>query len=151
MSDESTDNKKTLPVPTTYWSINANYQTRCKSSGAVSIDPISVISILAEVIIVLVRCWNFHNQFNSAAEVSSKALADLYYSNQRPQLLNSVAKQILRKSKDPINRTDALLLANSIISEALDKPEDFHNALRDGGFPSAKEISQFPTLLEDQV
>ena len=149
MSDDPIDSSVTIPP--TYWSVNAVYQTQCKNSGTVSIDPISVISILTEVIVVLVRCWNFHNQFNSAPETSAKFLADIYYSNQRTQLLNSVAKQIRRKAKTPVTRTTALLLANAIIAEALDKPEDFHNALRDGGFPSAKEISQFPTLLEDHV
>ena len=85
-------------------------------ANAVGFDPITIISILTQVLPILLSCWN-RNDSPDPAESSAKIRA---FHNAHPNALRKrTARRIRAEATQPMEKYQSLQLADAVIAQAI--------------------------------
>ncbi len=85
-------------------------------AAAVGLDPITIITILTQVLPALLSCWN-RNDSPEPVESAAKIRA---YNNAHPvQLRKRTARRIRAEASRPMEKYQSLLLADAVIAQAM--------------------------------
>jgi hypothetical protein len=86
-------------------------------SAAVGFDPITIITILTQVLPILLSCWN-RNDSPDPAESAGKIRA---YHNAHPNALRKrTARRIRAEAAQPMEKYQSLQLADAVIAQAIE-------------------------------
>ena len=90
------------------------------NANEVGLDPITILTIITQVLPMLASCWN-RNDSPDPAESSAKLKA---YAESKPQaLLKRTARRVRAEADEPISKIASFDLARAIIAQALDADE----------------------------
>lgn len=87
---------------------------------AVGMDPITIASILTQVLPLVVSCWNKNVEPN--AELSAKSFV-MYYQSKPDECLRRTARRIKWES-DEVTRRQSFLLAQAVIDQAMNSSQE---------------------------
>lgn len=85
-------------------------------AAEVGFDPITIITIITQVLPILLSCWN-RNDSPEPVESAEKIRA---YNNAHPQQLRKrTARRIRAEANHPMEKYQSLLLADAVIAQAM--------------------------------
>jgi len=84
---------------------------------AVGFDPITIITILTQVLPLIVSCWNRNDEPN--AEMSATNFVR-YYQGHPEQALRRTARRIRAEADTPMSKEQSFALARAVIDQALE-------------------------------
>ena len=85
-------------------------------AAAVGFDPITIITIITQVLPALLSCWNRND---SPEPVESAAKIRAYNSAHPVQLRKRTARRIRAEASRPMEKYQSLLLADAVIAQAM--------------------------------
>ena len=88
---------------------------------AVGFDPVTIITILTQVLPILASCWN-RNDSPTPAESSAKIRK--YHESHPVQLRKRTARRIRSEATAPMEKCQSLQLADAVIAQAIDATPD---------------------------
>lgn len=85
-------------------------------ANAVGLDPVTVVTILTQVLPLVLACWNRNDEPNSQLAATNFRR---YYNAHPQQALRRTARRVRFEADKPMTKAQSFALAQAIIDEAL--------------------------------
>lgn len=87
-------------------------------------DPFTLIMVLCSVLGFLMQCWSFYHATSTEADLQAELKFQCSKPGGRERIARRMTKQIKRKSREPLTKGQARVIAEATIDHALEVPAE---------------------------